>query len=85
MDSTNKIFQNPIYSNENSKIYTVQIPGREEYPKVFNIKNDFSKEEWEELCSEQFIENPYPDEDKMDPINWCPACKLGVCEIRGHD
>ena len=87
MDSTNKIFQNPIYSNENSKIYTVQIPGREEYPKVFRRldKNDFSKEEWEELCSEQFIENPFPEEDKMDPINWCPACKLGVCEIRGHD
>ena len=85
MDSTNKIFQNPIYSNENSKIYTVQIPGREEYPKVFNIKNDFSKEEWEELCSEQFIENPYPDENKMDSIHWCNACKLGVCEIRGHD
>ena len=82
MDSTNKTFQNPIYSNENSKIYTFD---REEYPKVFNIKNDFSKEEWEELCSEQFIENPFPEEDKMDPINWCNACKLGVCEIRGHD
>ena len=72
-------------STEKSKIYTVEIPGREEYPKVFNIKNDFSKEEWEELCSEQFIENPYPDENKMDSIHWCNACKLGVCEIRGHD
>jgi hypothetical protein len=30
-------------STEKSKIYTVEIPGREEYPKVFNIKNDFSK------------------------------------------
>jgi hypothetical protein len=84
MDSTNKIFQNPIYSNEKSKIYTFD---REGYPKVFRRldKNDFSKEEWEELCSEQFIENPFPEEDKMDPINWCNACKLGVCEIRGHD
>ena len=87
MDSTNKIIQNPLYSNEKSKIYTVEIPGREGYPKVFRHldKNDFSKEEWEELCSEIFIENPYPDENKMDSIHWCNACKLGVCEIRGHD
>jgi len=69
---------------EKSNIYTF---GREEYPKVFRRldKNDFSKEEWEKLCSEQFIENPFPEEDKIDSIYCCPACKLGVCEIRGHD
>jgi len=85
MDSTNKIFQNPIYSNENSKIYTVQIPGREEYPKVFNINNTISKEDWEELRREEIDDDRFAEENGMDSIYWCPACKLGVCEIRGHD
>jgi hypothetical protein len=76
-----------VDKTEKSKIYTVEIPGREEYPKVFRRldKNDFSKEEWEELCREEFNDNRFAEENGMDSIYWCPACKLGVCEIRGHD
>ena len=76
-----------VDKTEKSKIYTVEIPGREEYPKVFRRldKNDFSKEEWEELCREEFDDNRFAEENGMDSIYWCAACKLGVCEIRGHE
>ena len=69
-----------IDKTENTpKIYTF---GREGYPKVFNI---VTKEDWEELRREEFDDDRFAEENGMDPIYWCPACKLGVCEIRGHD
>jgi hypothetical protein len=76
-----------IDKTEKPKTIPIDIPGREEYPKVFRRldKNDFSKEEWEELCREEFNDNRFAEENGMDSIYWCPACKLGVCEIRGHD
>ena len=64
------------------KIYTFGLEG---YPKVFNINNTISKEDWEELRREEFNDNRFAEENGMDSIYWCPACKLGVCEIRGHD
>ena len=70
---------------EKSKIYTVEIPGREGYPKVFRSNNTIPKEDWEELRREEFDDDRFAEENGMDPIYWCNACKLGVCEIRGHD
>jgi hypothetical protein len=71
-----------VDKTEKSKIYTF---GREEYPKVFNINNTISKEDWEELRREEIDDDRFAEENGMDPIYWCPACKMGVCEIRGHD
>ena len=58
------------------KIYTFD---RERLPEII------SKEDWEELRREEFDDDRFAEENGMDPIYWCPACKLGVCEIRGHD
>lgn len=75
-----------IDKTENTpKIYTVEIPGREGYPKVFRSNNTIPKKDWEELRREEFDDDRFAEENGMDPIYWCPACKLGVCEIRGHD
>jgi len=71
-----------VDKTEKSNIYTF---GHEEYPKVFNINNTISKEDWEELRREEFDDDRFAEENGMDPIYWCPACKLGICEIRGHD
>ena len=66
-----------IDKTENTpKIYTFD---RERLPEII------SKEDWEELRREEFDDDRFAEENGMDPIYWCPACKLGVCEIRGHD
>ena len=44
---------------EKSKIYTVEIPGREGYPKVFRRNNTISKEDWEELRREEFDDDRF--------------------------
>jgi len=71
--------------SSSNKFYTVEIPCSEGYPKVFNINNVIPKEDWEELRLEQFVDDRFAEENGMDSIYWCPACKLGVCEIRGHE
>ena len=66
-----------IDKTENTpKLYTFD---RERLPEII------SKEDWEELRREEFDDDRFAEENGMDPIYWCPACKLGVCEIRGHD
>jgi hypothetical protein len=68
-----------IDKTEKPKTIPIDIPGRERLPEII------SKEEWEELSREEFDDNHFAEENGMDSIYWCPACKLGVCEIRGHD
>jgi len=68
-----------IDKTENPKTIPIDIPGRERLPEII------SKEEWEELSREEFDDDRFAEENGMDSIYWCPACKLGVCEIRGHD
>ena len=67
---------------EKPKTIPIDIPGRERLPELHGI---ISKEEWEELRREEIDDDRFAEENGMDPIYWCPACKLGVCEIRGHD
>ena len=68
-----------LNKTEKSKTIPIDIPGRERLPEII------SKEDWEELCREEFDDNRFAEENGMDSVYWCPACKLGVCEIRGHD
>jgi hypothetical protein len=68
-----------LNKTEKSKTIPIDIPGRERLPEII------SKEDWEELSREEFDDDRFAEENGMDSVYWCPACKLGVCEIRGHD
>ena len=74
----------PNTPNNTPKIYTAEIPSRERYPKVFNIHNIIPEEDWTELRREEDDDREFAELNGMDPIYWCPACKVGVCEIRNH-
>ena len=83
MENVDKTANTPNTPNT-PKFYTVEIPGREGYPKVFRSNNIISEDDWTELRREEDDDREFAELNGMDPIYWCPACKVGVCEIRNH-
>jgi hypothetical protein len=84
----NKIIENPLFSNEhsqkNNKMNIHLLYKTNKITPITQIIIDISRENWEELHQEELDDRDFAEENGMDSIYWCNACKLGICEIITH-